>query len=219
MRNVLFVASSTMPKFSMISSTSLSSSSAGTGFVWIPFFAHLFFFFSFQVTRKYLSSRWRKLTSDQPLTRLSSLSLPISTTLAGRPRRMPERSQDWMFSGSSWSTSPRLLRSPTVSTRKFLANITSSSSILEEELLMYLYSLLTTAFSQVKATADNTHLGGEDFENRHVNHFVQEFKQNLIFLSSHKSILTLLLRSLFNPRAVRRLRTACDSEPAKHTLS
>ena len=30
---------------------------------------------------------------------------------------------------------------------------------------------------EVKATAGDTHLGGEDFENRLVNHFVQEFKR------------------------------------------
>src|ERR1700692_4539671 len=53
--------------------------------------------------------------------------------------------------------------------------------------------------------AGDTHLGGEDFDNRLVNHFVQEFKRkNKKDLSS-------------NPRAPRRLRTAC--ERAKHTLS
>jgi L1 cell adhesion molecule like protein len=30
---------------------------------------------------------------------------------------------------------------------------------------------------EVKATAGDTHLGGEDFDNRMVNHFVQEFKR------------------------------------------
>jgi L1 cell adhesion molecule like protein len=30
---------------------------------------------------------------------------------------------------------------------------------------------------QVKATAGNTHLGGEDFDNRMLNYFVQEFKR------------------------------------------
>ncbi|KAJ3897725.1 heat shock cognate 70 [Lentinula edodes] len=49
----------------------------------------------------------------------------------------------------------------------------------------------------VKATAGDTHLGGEGFSNRLVNHFIQEFKcKNKKDLSS-------------NPRAVRRLRTAC----------
>src|SRR3984885_10873534 len=58
---------------------------------------------------------------------------------------------------------------------------------------------------EVKATAGDTHLGGEDFDNRLVNHFVQEFKRKF------KKDLSP------NPRALRRLRTAC--ERAKRTLS
>ncbi|KAI8030638.1 Heat shock cognate 70 kDa protein [Camellia lanceoleosa] len=57
----------------------------------------------------------------------------------------------------------------------------------------------------VKATAGDTHLGGEDFDNRMVNHFVQEFKRK------HKKDIS------GNPRSLRRLRTAC--ERAKRTLS
>lgn len=58
---------------------------------------------------------------------------------------------------------------------------------------------------EVKSTAGDTHLGGEDFDNRMVNHFVGEFKRK------HKKDIT------ENKRAVRRLRTAC--ERAKRTLS
>ncbi|XP_072300314.1 heat shock 70 kDa protein 1-like [Eucyclogobius newberryi] len=58
---------------------------------------------------------------------------------------------------------------------------------------------------EVKATAGHTHLGGEDFDNRMVNHFVQEFKRK------HKKDISQ------NKRALRRLRTAC--ERAKRTLS
>jgi heat shock 70kDa protein 1/2/6/8 len=58
---------------------------------------------------------------------------------------------------------------------------------------------------EVKATAGDTHLGGEDFDNRLVSHFVEEFKRK------HKKDLSP------NPRALRRLRTAC--ERAKRTLS
>lgn len=58
---------------------------------------------------------------------------------------------------------------------------------------------------EVKATAGDTHLGGEDFDNRLVNHFVEEFKRK-----NKKDITT-------NARALRRLRTAC--ERAKRTLS
>ncbi|KAL0271037.1 UNVERIFIED_CONTAM: hypothetical protein PYX00_008276 [Menopon gallinae] len=58
---------------------------------------------------------------------------------------------------------------------------------------------------EVKSTAGDTHLGGEDFDNRMVDHFVQEFKRK------YKKDLTT------NKRALRRLRTAC--ERAKRTLS
>ena len=58
---------------------------------------------------------------------------------------------------------------------------------------------------EVKSTFGNTHLGGEDFDNRMVNHFIQEFKRK------HKKDIS------DNKRAVRRLRTAC--ERAKRTLS
>ena len=58
---------------------------------------------------------------------------------------------------------------------------------------------------EVKATAGDTHLGGEDFDNRLLHHFVQEFKRK------HKKDIT------GNPKALRRLRTAC--ERAKRTLS
>ncbi|MED6126844.1 70-kilodalton heat shock protein [Stylosanthes scabra] len=58
---------------------------------------------------------------------------------------------------------------------------------------------------QVKATAGNTHLGGEDFDNRVVSYFVKEFnRKNKVDISG-------------NARALRRLRTAC--EKAKRTLS
>ncbi|KAH7971474.1 hypothetical protein HPB49_024489 [Dermacentor silvarum] len=58
---------------------------------------------------------------------------------------------------------------------------------------------------EVRSTAGDTHLGGEDFDNRMVEHFVQEFKRK------HRKDLRV------NPRALRRLRTAC--ERAKRTLS
>uniref|UniRef100_A0AAQ5Y5N7 Heat shock protein family A (Hsp70) member 8b n=1 Tax=Amphiprion ocellaris TaxID=80972 RepID=A0AAQ5Y5N7_AMPOC len=58
---------------------------------------------------------------------------------------------------------------------------------------------------EVKSTAGDTHLGGEDFDNRMVNHFISEFKRKY-----KKDISD-------NKRAVRRLRTAC--ERAKRTLS
>merc|ERR1711962_1242438 len=58
---------------------------------------------------------------------------------------------------------------------------------------------------EVKSTAGDTHLGGEDFDNRMVNHFLQEFKRK--YKKDPQD----------NKRALRRLRTAC--ERAKRTLS
>ncbi|XP_042483944.1 heat shock 70 kDa protein-like [Macadamia integrifolia] len=58
---------------------------------------------------------------------------------------------------------------------------------------------------EVKATAGDTHLGGEDFDNRLVNYCVTEFKRK------HKKDIT------GNARAIRRLKNAC--ERAKRALS
>ncbi|MBW02543.1 Heat shock 70 kDa protein 6, partial [Eschrichtius robustus] len=58
---------------------------------------------------------------------------------------------------------------------------------------------------EVKATAGDTHLGGEDFDNRLANHFVEEFRRK------HWKDLSR------NKRALRRLCTAY--ERSKHTLS
>jgi len=68
-------------------------------------------------------------------------------------------------------------------------------------------SLLTIddGIFEVKATAGDTHLGGEDFDNRLVSFCIQEFKRK------HKK------DPSDNARALRRIRTAC--ERAKRTLS
>merc|ERR1712087_181600 len=68
-------------------------------------------------------------------------------------------------------------------------------------------SLLTidNGVFEVKATAGDTHLGGEDFDNRMVEHFTKEFKRK------HKCDLKQ------STRAMRRLRSQC--ERAKRTLS
>ena len=58
---------------------------------------------------------------------------------------------------------------------------------------------------EVKATAGDTHLGGEDFDSRLVTHCVEHFKR------TNKTDITT------SQRALRRLRTAC--ERAKRTLS
>jgi len=58
---------------------------------------------------------------------------------------------------------------------------------------------------EVKATAGDTHLGGEDFDTRLVHHFAQDFKRK------HKKDLTA------NKRSMRRLKTSCEN--LKKTLS
>lgn len=58
---------------------------------------------------------------------------------------------------------------------------------------------------EVKATAGDTHLGGEDFDTRMVTHFINEFKRK------HKQDIS------SNKRALKRLRSSC--EKAKRTLS
>ena len=64
---------------------------------------------------------------------------------------------------------------------------------------------LDSGIFEVKATAGDTHLGGEDFDSKLVDYCVQDFKRK------HRKDLT------GNQRSVRRLRTAC--ERAKRTLS
>jgi len=58
---------------------------------------------------------------------------------------------------------------------------------------------------EVKATAGDTHLGGEDFDSKLVEHFVEEFKRK------HKKDIST------NKKSLRRLRSACEN--AKRTLS
>ncbi|XP_046856692.1 heat shock cognate 71 kDa protein-like [Xenia sp. Carnegie-2017] len=60
-------------------------------------------------------------------------------------------------------------------------------------------------FFEVKSTAGDTHLGGEEFDQYMVEHFIKEFKRK------HKKDIS------SNKRAMRRLRTQC--ERAKRTLS
>lgn len=64
---------------------------------------------------------------------------------------------------------------------------------------------MENSFLEVKATNGLLHLGGEDFDNRMVEHFLNEFNKKYKKDPSN------------NPRAIRRLKTAC--EKAKRTLS
>jgi heat shock protein 1/8 len=64
---------------------------------------------------------------------------------------------------------------------------------------------ITGGVFAVKATAGDTHLGGEDFDNTLLEHFKKEFERKTKLDISN------------DPRALRRLRSAC--ERAKRTLS
>jgi len=108
----------------------------------------------------------------------------------------------------------RIINEPTAAAIAYGLDKKDSGSKTEKNVLIFDLgggtfdvSLLTIeeGIFEVKATAGDTHLGGEDFDNRMVNHFIAEFKRK------HNKDLS------SNARAVRRLRTAC--ERAKRTLS
>jgi len=108
----------------------------------------------------------------------------------------------------------RIINEPTAAAIAYGLDKKTSGAVGERNVLIFDLgggtfdvSLLTIdeGIFEVKATAGDTHLGGEDFDNRLVNHFVQEFKRK-----NKKDISD-------NARALRRLRTAC--ERAKRTLS
>uniref|UniRef100_A0A914KXE2 Heat shock protein 70 n=1 Tax=Meloidogyne incognita TaxID=6306 RepID=A0A914KXE2_MELIC len=134
---------------------------------------------------------------------LSSLCLLTLTTVNAKPQRMLERFLDLMFCLSSTS---QLLRA--------IAYGLDKKGQGERNILIFDLgggtfdvSILTIedGIFEVKSTAGDTHLGGKDFDDRMVNHFVAEFK------CKHKKDLAT------HPRALRRLRTAC--ERAKRILS
>ena len=105
----------------------------------------------------------------------------------------------------------RLINEPTSACLAYNLNNTSE---VEKNILVFDtgggthdVSLLKTAdgIIEVLATGGDTHLGGEDFDNRLVEHFSKEFKRiNKKDLSD-------------NSRSLRRLKTACEN--AKITLS
>jgi len=88
-----------------------------------------------------------------------------------------------------------------------MRNIVLNDNILTTNVGTFDVSILNIedAIFEVKATAGDTHLGGEDFDTKLVEYFIEEFKRK-----SKKDISD-------NKRALRRLRTACES--AKRTLS
>merc|ERR1712127_986606 len=108
----------------------------------------------------------------------------------------------------------RIINEPTAAAIAYGLDKKTSGSKAERNVLIFDLgggtfdvSLLTIeeGIFEVKATAGDTHLGGEDFDSRLVNFFVSEIKRK------YKKVVT------SNARSLRRLRTAC--ERAKRTLS
>jgi L1 cell adhesion molecule like protein len=108
----------------------------------------------------------------------------------------------------------RIINEPTAAAIAYGLDKKASGSKAERNVLIFDLgggtfdvSLLTIeeGIFEVKATAGDTHLGGEDFDSRLVEHFVSEIKRKF-----KKNIVS-------NARSLRRLRTAC--ERAKRTLS
>ncbi|XP_037774433.1 heat shock 70 kDa protein-like [Penaeus monodon] len=106
----------------------------------------------------------------------------------------------------------RIINEPTAAAVAYGLNAKNNSE--EKNILVFDFgggtfdvSVLTMAEGviEVKATAGNTHLGGEDIDDKMVEHFVREIKRKY-----KKDIRD-------NKRALRRLKTAC--EQAKRTLS
>jgi L1 cell adhesion molecule like protein len=106
----------------------------------------------------------------------------------------------------------RIINEPTAAAIAY--GLDNQDSSIERNILIYdlgggtfdvtLLSIEEGVF-EVKATAGDTRLGGEDFDTRLVQHFTQDFKRK------HKKDIT------ENKRSLRRLRTACEN--LKKTLS
>ncbi|KAL1827817.1 hypothetical protein ACET3Z_006229 [Daucus carota] len=109
----------------------------------------------------------------------------------------------------------RILVEPTAAAVAYGLGQKLTSSLAEEKIVLIFdlgggtfdASLLKVKKNNIKvlATAGNTHLGGEDFDNRLLHHFVEEFKRK------HREDISR------NSKSLRRLRSAC--EKAKRVLS
>ena len=105
--------------------------------------------------------------------RRSSPCPPTSTTASARRPRTPARSPASRSSASSTSRPPR--RWPTGSTRRRTRRSPSSTSAAARSTSRS--SRSATACSRCKATNGDTHLGGDDFDQRIIDWIVDEFQQ------------------------------------------
>ncbi|PWV04597.1 putative heat shock protein 70 (hsp70) [Trypanosoma cruzi] len=118
---------------------------------------------------------------------------------------MPARSRGWRCCASSMSRQLPPLRTAWTKWRTARSAMCSSLTLAGGTFDVTLLTIDGGIF-EVKATNGDTHLGGEDFDNRLVSHLTDEFKRK----NKGKDLTT-------SQRALRRLRTAC--ERAKRTLS
>ena len=126
----------------------------------------LLFFPAKLLQNTYVRSGWSTI-GVKKMDTLSSRCLLTSTTLKGRPQRTPELFREWAsFKSStsrrSWQEGYWWMQHPHL--RSWWRNFRCIPS--------YFWG----GYFRSKATAGDTHLGGEDFDNRLVNHFAQEFK-------------------------------------------
>ncbi|PRQ21966.1 putative Heat shock protein 70 family [Rosa chinensis] len=99
----------------------------------------------------------------------------------------------WPFKVRGVGDKPMIMINYKNEKKQFAAEEISSMVLHKMREIAEAYLGLT--IKNVKTTAGDTHLGGEDFDNRMVNHFVQEFEKK------HRKDIS------NDPKALRRLRT------------
>jgi len=104
---------------------------------------------------------------------------------------------------------------PTVWTRRSKVNETLSSISLEETSR---FSTIEEGIFEVKATAGDSRLGGEDFDNYLVNYFVQELSSNLMPFVVSSRVLASTHPSVPDLRSFARISSDVPSSPARKSF-